>query len=60
MYIKVWNMELLRVAGVVARISWSSAMANLRQQVSQKPSLAKAKALEAGELQEIVPAAKHL
>ncbi|KAI4109477.1 MAG: hypothetical protein L6R37_000452 [Teloschistes peruensis] len=59
-YIKVWNMELLRIAGVVARISWSSVMASLRQQVSQLPSLAKGKALEAEELQKVVPAATHL
>ncbi|KAI4253124.1 MAG: hypothetical protein LQ352_003888 [Teloschistes flavicans] len=59
-YIKVWNMELLRVAGIVARISWSSVLANLRQQTSRLPSMAKGKALEVEELQAIVPAVKHL
>lgn len=53
-------MELLRVAGIVARISWSSVLANLRQQTSRLPSMAKGKALEVEELQAIVPAVKHL
>ncbi|KAL8692963.1 MAG: hypothetical protein Q9218_002112 [Villophora microphyllina] len=59
-HIKAWNMELLRIAGIVARISWSSVMANLRQQLSRLPSMAEGKALGAEELQKILPAARFL
>ena len=34
-FVRVWNKELLRVAGIVARIAWTSEMADLRVKLSR-------------------------
>lgn len=34
-FVRVWNKELLRVAGIVARIAWTSEMADLRLKISR-------------------------
>lgn len=34
-YVRVWNKELLRAAGVVARIAWTSDMAELSTRLSR-------------------------
>ena len=34
-FVRVWNVELLRIAGIVARISWSSEMADLGRKISK-------------------------
>lgn len=59
-YINTWNVELLRAAGIVARISWSLAIANIKRQHSKNASIAQGKALTPEELENIVPAAELL
>ncbi|KAL8922570.1 MAG: hypothetical protein Q9208_005073 [Pyrenodesmia sp. 3 TL-2023] len=54
-HINTWNIELLRAAGIVTRICWSSAMANFRRQQSKLASIAQGKALTSDELQQVVP-----
>ena len=34
-YVRVWNIELLRVAGITARISWHSEMCDLREKLGR-------------------------
>ena len=34
-FVRVWNVELLRIAGVVARISWGQEMTELREKLSR-------------------------
>ncbi|KAL8791507.1 MAG: hypothetical protein Q9213_000124 [Squamulea squamosa] len=59
-HIKEWNSELLRAAGIVARISWSSATMDLQQQLSKYPGMMEKKVLASHELQEVLPAVKWL
>lgn len=59
-HINTWNIELLRAAGILARVSWSSAMANSRREQSRLASMAQKKAFTATELEEIVPAVNYL
>ncbi|KAL8750336.1 MAG: hypothetical protein Q9184_006457, partial [Pyrenodesmia sp. 2 TL-2023] len=54
-HINTWNIELLRAAGIVTRISWSSAMANFRRQQSKLASIAQGKALTTEELEQVLP-----
>ncbi|KAL8646683.1 MAG: hypothetical protein Q9210_005996 [Variospora velana] len=56
-HINTWNIGLLRAAGILARISWSSAMADFRRQESKYASISHGKAFAAKELAEIIPAA---
>jgi hypothetical protein len=34
-FVRTWNIELLRVAGILARIAWNSEMANLSRKLSR-------------------------
>ncbi|KAL8897550.1 MAG: hypothetical protein Q9207_007161 [Kuettlingeria erythrocarpa] len=52
-YINTWNIELLRAAGIVTRISFASAMANSQREQSKLPSIAQQKALTTEELQQV-------
>lgn len=33
-FVRTWNKELLRIAGIVARVAWTSEMADLRAKIS--------------------------
>lgn len=33
-FVRTWNRELLRIAGIVARVAWTSEMADLRAKLS--------------------------
>ncbi|KAL9028350.1 MAG: hypothetical protein Q9196_003268 [Gyalolechia fulgens] len=55
-HINTWNIELLRAAGILARVSWASTMADFRRQQSKLDSIANGKALTDKELENIIPA----
>ena len=57
---KIWNVELLRVAGVVARLSWTSEMSNFKRRLTQASNRAQGGAIPAKDLNEIIPAVKYL
>ncbi|KAL8734540.1 MAG: hypothetical protein Q9166_001440 [cf. Caloplaca sp. 2 TL-2023] len=59
-HIKAWNIELLRAAGIVARISWSAATMDLQERLSRYRGMIERKVLAPEELQEILPAVKWL
>ena len=59
-HIKEWNVELLRAAGIVSRISWSSATIDLQGQLSKYPGMTERKVLAPKELQDVLPAVKWL
>ncbi|KAL8702736.1 MAG: hypothetical protein Q9201_004089 [Fulgogasparrea decipioides] len=59
-HIKTWNSELLRAAGIVARISWSTTMARLQQQISRLDNIVEGKALAPKELERLLPTATFL
>ena len=35
-FIRAWNVELLRVAGILVRIAWNCEMANLKRKLSRE------------------------
>ena len=55
-FIRVWNIELLRVAGIIARISWGNETLELKEKISQQLSLAGRKQI----VKELLPEALHL
>ncbi|KAL9639720.1 MAG: hypothetical protein Q9204_000973, partial [Flavoplaca sp. TL-2023a] len=59
-HIKEWNVELLRAAGIVSRISWSSATVDLQGRLSKYPGMTERKVLAPKELQDVLPAVKWL
>ncbi|KAL8670569.1 MAG: hypothetical protein Q9168_004897, partial [Polycauliona sp. 1 TL-2023] len=57
-HIKEWNTGLLQAAGIVSRISWLSATADLQERLSKYPGMTERKVLAPHELQDVLPAVK--
>lgn len=59
-FVRMWNKELLRVAGIVARIAWTSEMANLRVKLSRNLSNAGKKDPSKEDITKLLPEALFL
>lgn len=59
-FVRVWNIELLRVAGIVARISWSGEMADLREKLARIVPTAKAMDIRKEDIATVLPEALFL
>ena len=59
-FIRTWNVELLRVAGVVARLSWNAEMAELRTKLLRAAEFAKGNITDANRVSATVPEALFL
>jgi len=59
-YVRVWNIELLRVAGIIARISWSSEMVELGRKLLGAVRAASRKRLVKEDIANILPEALFL
>ncbi|KAL9601887.1 MAG: hypothetical protein Q9219_002240 [cf. Caloplaca sp. 3 TL-2023] len=58
--ISTWNIELLRAAGIIARISWSIAMVDIQRRQGKLTSIAQGKSFEKEELDHVVPVVEFL
>lgn len=59
-FIRVWNVELLRVAGIAARISWGNETYELREKLSRTMSLAGRKHVVREDIVALLPETLHL
>lgn len=59
-FIKDWNIELLRVAGILVRVAWNGEMTNLKRKLSIKMLAAGRKDMSQEDLTQILPEAKFL
>lgn len=59
-FVRVWNKELLRVAGIVARIAWTSEMAELRVKISRNMLKAGRKDVSKEDITNVLPEALFL
>ena len=59
-FIRVWNVELLRVAGITARISWGNEAIELGEKLSRILSLAGRKYVVKDDIVSLLPEALHL
>ena len=59
-FIRTWNMELLRVAGIVARLSWNSEMTELRNKLTRETASSNRKVIEANQISAVLPEALFL
>ena len=59
-FIRTWNIELLRVAGLVARLSWNAEMAELRTKLLHAAESAKANVTNADRVSATIPEALFL
>ena len=59
-FIRTWNVELLRVAGIVARLSWNSEMAELKHKLSRALESSKSNNTDAKQVSAILPEALFL
>ena len=59
-FIRVWNVELLRVAGIIARISWSNETLELREKLSRTLNLAGRKHILKDDIVALLPETLHL
>lgn len=59
-FIRAWNVELLRVAGILVRIAWNSEMANLKRKLSREMLASGRKDLNQNDITRILPEATFL
>ncbi len=57
--VKTWNVELLRVAGIVLRIAWSSEMQSIKERMSRDLQLSGRAKIGIEEVFNVVPEAIH-
>ncbi|PGH03901.1 hypothetical protein AJ80_08603 [Polytolypa hystricis UAMH7299] len=58
-WVRTWNLELLRAAGIVCRIAWSAEMASLNERISSKISRSGKSKLPNEVLHAVLPEAIH-
>ena len=56
-FIRTWNAELLRVAGILVRIAWNSDMANLKAKLSKQMLASGRNEIQPDDLTRILPEA---
>ena len=59
-FVRVWNVELLRVAGLVARISWGQEMIELREKLSRTMKAAGREKMAKEDVKALLPDALYL
>lgn len=59
-FIRVWNVELLRVAGIVARVSWGNETLELREKFSRILKLAERKHIMKDDIVALLPETLYL
>ena len=59
-FIRVWNIELLRVAGIVARVCWGNETLELKEKLSRTLSLAGRKDVVKDDIVALLPETLHL
>ena len=59
-FIRVWNVEILRVAGIVARVSWANETSELREQLSRRLRSAERKQVVKDDIVAMLPETLHL
>lgn len=59
-FIRVWNVELLRVAGIVARVSWGNETSELRAKLSQVLKTAGRKQVVKDDIMAVLPETLYL
>ena len=59
-FVRVWNIELLRIAGIVARISWSGEMADLGRKLKGAVHAPSPKEIDKQDIANILPEALFL
>lgn len=59
-YVKTWNVEMLRVAGIACRIAYGSEMDDIRRQLAQATTAAKRTSVSRKDVELIVPRAIHV
>ena len=59
-FIRAWNIELLRVAGILIRIAWNCEMANLSRKLSRKMLASGRKDMNHDDLTMALPEAEFL
>lgn len=59
-FIRVWNVELLRVAGIVARVSWGNETFELTEKLSRTMGLAEREHVLKDEIVALLPESIHL
>lgn len=59
-FIRAWNVELLRVAGILVRVAWNCEMANLKRKLSREMLASGRKDLNQNDITRILPEAIFL
>ncbi|KAL1954787.1 hypothetical protein VTO42DRAFT_735 [Malbranchea cinnamomea] len=59
-WVRTWNLELLRVAGIACRIAWSAEMGTLKKRLNEKMTQTGRSKLCMDDINEILPYAIHV
>ena len=58
-FVRVWNVELLRVAGLIARLSWDQEMTELQQKLLRTKKTAGKEKIDKEDVQTLLPDAQY-
>lgn len=59
-YVKTWNIEMLRVAGIACRIAYMGEMDDIRKELSRAVAAAKGNSISRKDVETMVPRATHV
>lgn len=59
-YVKTWNIEMLRVAGIACRIAYMSEMDDIKKELSRAVAAAKSHSISRKDAEAMVPRATHV
>ena len=59
-WVRTWNMEMLRAAGIVCRVAWSGEIDSVKERLTQSITIAKKSKVGKEEIAAILPEAIHI
>ncbi|KAM7208769.1 heat shock cognate 90 kDa protein [Naviculisporaceae sp. PSN 640] len=59
-WVSTWNVEMLRVAGVMSRLAYANEMSDLEEKLKRMAKANKGSAISAADVQKLIPEALHI
>ena len=59
-WVRTWNKEMLRAAGIVCRIAWSAEMSAIKENISRSTAVSKKGLIHKEDIEAVLPEAVHL
>lgn len=59
-WVRTWNVEMLRVAGIMSRLAYANEMSDLDEKLQRMAQANKGSAISAADVQKLIPEARHI